>query len=1346
MASQVEAHDETLGPPTAGSATSGASAPRGRYVIRGEIGHGGMGAVLHGLDTTMDRDLAIKVLRAGLEADPEQVRRFYHEARVHGRLQHPGVVPIYEVGVLPEQGPYFTMKLVQGQTLAALLRGRADPRQDLPRFLQIFEQVCQTLAYAHSCGVLHRDLKPLNIMVGAFGEVQVMDWGLAKVLHVADAGPAQEAAPPAAPAGPAAAGDSDQTEAGAVLGTPAYMAPEQARGDVARVDERADVFGLGAILCEILTGRPPFAGRDMDALLQAAFAELADARARLDASGADPELIRLAEECLAEERDARPRDAGAVAKAMTAYLAGVQERLRGAEVERAAAQAKAAEARAKAAAERRARRLTVGLAAALLLLAVLAAGGWLWLEQRRATTTAAVNEAFVTAKLVHERAGGDLGQLGRAVAAMKEAQALAEGGYCDEDLRTQVQEALARVEAEEHQVLLRVERETKHQQMLDRLEKIRLHVTTAAMNKEAQSYPHAARAYEQAFRDWHLDVDRLREDEAVARIAAYPPPLVRALAGGLDRWVVTSLGTYVQGIGKDLTAGRLWNLVPLSGGRDQPNLVVLMGRCRQRLRVARRVDADPLRNQLRDAVLRYDAGAFKKLARQADAAKLPVDTVEIMAWILWGTGERDLALDLLRKASSARPEDYWTHMLLALFRYWQHVDDEDALRHFAAAVALRPGNGQTVSVLGECLLKRGKHDEAIDTLRRAVQLSPQWPHSHFFLGIALAEKGDLQGAIRHYREAVRLDPSWREHHHRLAGALRANKDVAGALAAYRAATKADPDDPESLWQAGQILRELGKPADALEPLQKAARLNPKSVPYALSLGDVLRELRKWDEALPVYQRIVKADPNSGAGHYGLGRVLREKGKADEALAEFAAAARLQPDLKDAHELLGQALEVKGGDVAAAVAAHREMHKRWPADAAASTRLAAALLRQAAMLRAKAAWEPAAASYRESLALRPDDPAAVSGLGEALFMLGRFPEAIPPLTRVTMLRPTDTVGWRRLAWSCLRAGQAPQAVAAFREAVQRGPALPDDHFGLGKSLLLVNDAAGAAAALREAVHLVPSRGDFQYALAVALRGARQLPEALAACRQAVRLMPRDAPARLLLGQALTDLRNAAEALPAFQEVMRLQPSHDVSLLISEALVAKGSVEAAITYLTDPVEPWTDQTAQAYCACLVLQGKTSEYRACCAALLKRYRRTRQEPEAFWIARCLALAPDAVSDPAEAVRLAERAQVAHPTCGWYLNALALAHLRAGQPEKAIGRAQDGLRFAPEWQPGLQWLVLALTHQRLGHADEARRWLDKAKQFPAAQLSGHVLDRVYYQCLRREAEAAVKEPAGAK
>ena len=156
--------------------------PSIRYRIDGEIARGGMGAILKGRDPDLGRDVALKVLRDDLRDDADMVRRFVEEAQIGGQLQHPGIVPIYELGTFADLRPFFAMKLVKGHTLAQLLEARDGPDDDRPRFLSIFEAIAQTVAYAHARGVIHRDLKPSNVMVGTFGEVQVMDWGLAKVL------------------------------------------------------------------------------------------------------------------------------------------------------------------------------------------------------------------------------------------------------------------------------------------------------------------------------------------------------------------------------------------------------------------------------------------------------------------------------------------------------------------------------------------------------------------------------------------------------------------------------------------------------------------------------------------------------------------------------------------------------------------------------------------------------------------------------------------------------------------------------------------------------------------------------------------------------------------------------------------------------------------------------------------------------------------------------------------------------------------------------------------------------------------------------------------------------------
>jgi hypothetical protein len=275
-----------------------------------------MGVVLKARDENLGRDLAIKVLHESQAFKPGVVNRFIEEAQIGGQLQHPGIAPVHELGVFEDGRPFFSMKLVQGETLAELLQRRADPREDQGRFVGIFLQICQTMAYVHSRGVVHRDLKPSNIMVGAFGEVQVMDWGLAKVLS--DRPIPGEVVPETPPAfrglkthrtgsDTTPVPDDAMTQMGCVLGTPAYMPPEQALGQIDQLDARSDVFSLGGILAEILTGKPPYVQQVDSGVMQQATAGRLDAcHQRLAESGADPALVDLARHCLQRQ----PADRG----------------------------------------------------------------------------------------------------------------------------------------------------------------------------------------------------------------------------------------------------------------------------------------------------------------------------------------------------------------------------------------------------------------------------------------------------------------------------------------------------------------------------------------------------------------------------------------------------------------------------------------------------------------------------------------------------------------------------------------------------------------------------------------------------------------------------------------------------------------------------------------------------------------------------------------------------------------------------------------------------------------------------------------------------------------------------
>jgi tetratricopeptide (TPR) repeat protein/tRNA A-37 threonylcarbamoyl transferase component Bud32 len=353
---------------------AGVSNPAARYRLGEEIARGGMGTVYRATDTVLGREVAVKVLQEKYAPDSGTARRFADEARITGQLQHPNIPAVHDLGVLPDGRPFLAMKLIKGDTLDDLLKGRADPAADRGRFVAAFEQVCQAVAYAHAHDVIHRDLKPANVMVGAFGEVQVMDWGLAKVLG---ARPEERTDPDAttAPTAVVSLRDSDElfTQAGSVLGTPAFMPPEQAAGAVSAIDRRSDVFGLGAVLAVVLTGRPPFVGDTSESTrVKAAQGDVDECFARLGACGADPDLVALCRRCLAPRPEDRPSDAGAVAQAVAALRAAADERARRAELDRV-----------QAAEQGKRRRVLLAAGGALMVALLAGLGVSLW-QMRRA--------------------------------------------------------------------------------------------------------------------------------------------------------------------------------------------------------------------------------------------------------------------------------------------------------------------------------------------------------------------------------------------------------------------------------------------------------------------------------------------------------------------------------------------------------------------------------------------------------------------------------------------------------------------------------------------------------------------------------------------------------------------------------------------------------------------------------------------------------------------------------------------------------------------------------------------------------------------------------------------------
>jgi serine/threonine protein kinase/tetratricopeptide (TPR) repeat protein len=323
---------------------SAAGDTRQRYTMSKLYAKGGNGQVWLASDADLGREVALKELRPESAANPAVAARFLDEAQITGRLEHPGIVPVYEL-VRPgaEGHPYHTMRFVRGRTLSEAVRAYRESRRpaskkvlELRELVNALVAVCNAIAYAHSRGGIHRDLKGQNLVLGDYGEVIVLDWGRAKVKDRSESagadsavaarsdeeGDEQTRALSAAPGIVQASSlDRDfETAAGQVLGTPAYMAPEQAAGDVGRIDERTDVYGLGAILYEILCGGPPFVGADTRAVLREVVYEPPVRPRALDASAPPPlEAICLA--ALSKQPADRYPSAAAMAEDLRRWLA-----------------------------------------------------------------------------------------------------------------------------------------------------------------------------------------------------------------------------------------------------------------------------------------------------------------------------------------------------------------------------------------------------------------------------------------------------------------------------------------------------------------------------------------------------------------------------------------------------------------------------------------------------------------------------------------------------------------------------------------------------------------------------------------------------------------------------------------------------------------------------------------------------------------------------------------------------------------------------------------------------------------------------------------------------------------
>ncbi len=846
----------------------------GRYELLSELGEGGMGNVTRARDSAIGRELAIKVLKKKHHRRTEVVQRFIEEAQIAGQLEHPGIVPIYEMGRCQDDRPFFTMKLVNGQTFDQHLQSaRQEPgqRQEL---LSIFLKVCHAIAFAHNKGVVHRDLKPVNIMIGEFGEVQVMDWGLAKLVSIQVSEDISDEPESSSATGKGLVSTlRDGPEAmvsidGAVLGTPSYMPPEQAQGNISLVGKSSDVFALGAILLEILTGQPPYSGDSATEILdRAATADLQSAMQRLENAEVDHELARLVRDCLEPNPIDRPPDARHIAEKIEDYLRSVEDRLEHAKIEQAKAETRALN-------ERRSRRMTVALI--LSIFAAILIGGIFWFSWQREKQQQALDaigqlqQNVARAEMMLEAAKNDPENnvdFSSGHASLEIAQRIATEPYISTDLKEKTRQ-LARGYQE-----LESDRE-----LFRELERLRQGPLLYDFERNLFDWPTVRSGYQNLFRDLGILPDQMNAEQAAIHLRSKPQYLQDAIITGIDLWTTRI---------KDRTVRRYWS------------------------QIADRMDTLEARKAVRSAI--HDQTGYlnrENLLNHFDPGEHSPNSIYTLASHLRAMNQTDEAIAVLEKATPHFPGDYWLNKTLGsilLEHRPERVDD--ILRHFAAAAAIRPNNEAAQLDLMQGSLHCRRFADAMAIGEQLIAKNQNSTRAHFGLAIIHHALKQYGRAETHVLKVIKLEPklaaAYSCYGNILAGmnrfqdsidqhsrALELEPDTPGNICnlamAHLAASEADPSmsklaiaeshilnaiELDREWAHGYfaygvILNKMAETTKssqqklefynkALAQLQQALNIRPGWMRAEIQMILALAHLDRQSEAKPIAEKLIK---------------------------------------------------------------------------------------------------------------------------------------------------------------------------------------------------------------------------------------------------------------------------------------------------------------------------------------------------------------------------------------------------------------------------------------------------------------------------------------------------------
>jgi tetratricopeptide (TPR) repeat protein/tRNA A-37 threonylcarbamoyl transferase component Bud32 len=849
-----------------------------RYRRVRDHARGGLGVVCVAHDRELHREVALKEIQDKHADDPVSRGRFLLEAEITGGLEHPGIVPVYGLGRYADGRPFYAMRFVKGDSLKdAIARFHAhekpgrDPGEralSLQKLLRRFLDVCNAIDYAHSRGVLHRDLKPNNIMVGKYGETLVVDWGLAKATGRPVA--ADEASLPESTLRPSSASGVGETMPGSAIGTPGYMPPEQAAGRLDLLGPASDVYSLGATLYSLLTDRAPFAGPDLPELLRRVeHGEFPWPRSL--SPWVAPALEAVCLKAMALRPDDRYPSPRALADDVERWLAD----------EPVTTHREPFTRRARRWARRH--RTAVATAAAAILVASALIGTYATaraLTRRRVDAEVAKALDLAEARLADARSSEsiDPAALAGAAESARPAEALLESGG-GPSLRPRAAALLS--------ALADAARDRKTIQELDEARLRHANVKDGHFDIEAKFA-----AFQTAFRSYGIDVAVMLPEEAAARVRS--SSIRRELVAALDEWAGTRL--------KNVPAGRL---SAIATAADLPENAAI------RAKIASK-DAAALRSLVADEAARLKSKASLRSIFQALSDIDPATS-----------------LPLLRDIQREHPSDFWyNHGLAWAYQKATPPRLEEAIRYYTAAVAIRPKSPGVHLNLGNALHDRGDLQGAVAAYREAIRLKPDYAEAHSNLGITLRARGDLAGAEASYREAIRLKPDFAEAHSNLGNSLVARGDLPGAEVACREAIRIRPDLAGAHHNLGVALRARGDLRGAEAAYREAIRLKPDLAEAHTDLGSALRARGDLRGAEASHREAIRLKPDYAIAHYNLGSALSASGDLRGAEASYREAIRLKPDFAEAHYNLGVALSASG-DLRGAEASYREAIRLSP---------------------------------------------------------------------------------------------------------------------------------------------------------------------------------------------------------------------------------------------------------------------------------------------------------------------------------------------------------------------------------------------------------------------------------